>query len=433
MSNVNKNIIGTVLFVSALLLGIAFSTTAYAQNISVITQSATSVGENSAVLNGFVSNPGGRSKVYFVWSGGGSSTQTTTSFAEYNGSTTFRATISGLLPGRTYSFRAVAELSTTGQVVSGTTLDFTTGQKQFLSQQTPTIETRSATDVTGVSAVLNGAVNPQGSSDTTRWFEWGTTQSLGKQTPKATQGTTAGNFSYSISDLTPNSIYYYKAVAQNANGVVSGSVYSFRTGDLNYLPGTPVVVSTSTKPIVITSQPKVVSDRSAVIAGTAFPSATVATRGWFEWGKTSALGSQTIVQNIGSAASINYSQELPSLAPNTTYYYKAIIENERGRAEGITLSFTTGSSGVSGGGGTAKPADDKKKPTDIKTDNGTAAAGGIFTDCFPNSLLGWLIFILIVILIVIAIDHLVDRYKKRKEAKKRLEEMKEVEEPRIIK
>jgi len=428
MSNVYKNIIGMIFFATALILGVSFSSVAYADSISVRTDAATSIGERSAILNGFVSNPDGRSNAYFEWGGSGI-TETQTSASAYTGNTTFRATVIGLLPGRTYYFRAVAISKTTGEKVFGETINFTTGQKQFLSQQTPTIETRTATDVTGVSAVLNGAVNPQGSTDTMRWFEWGTTQSLGKQTPKANQGTTAGNFSYSISDLTPDTIYYYKAVAQNANGVVSGSVYSFRTGGLNYLPTTPV--STSAKPIVITLQPKVVSEQSAVLAGTAFPSATVATQGWFEWGKTNALGNKTLVQNIGSAASINYSQELPSLSSNTTYYYRAVIENERGKAEGIILSFRTGSGGVVGGG-TAKPANGTK-PTETKTTNGTAAAGGVLSQCLPNSLIGWLIIVLIIILIMIAIDHLVDRYKKRKEAKKRLNEMKENEEPRIIK
>src|SRR3990172_13201780 len=185
MNNVSKNTIAIAFLVAAFLTPTAFSPFVFADTISATTNNASSIGENSAVLNGFVSNPGSRSTVYFEWFGGGSSGLNNTGTEEYNGNASFHAAITGLLPGRTYSFRAIAVSNTTGEKSSGSTLDFTTGQRQYLSQQTPTVETRSASNVTSASAVLVGAVNPQGSSDTMRWFEWGTTQSLGSQTPKA--------------------------------------------------------------------------------------------------------------------------------------------------------------------------------------------------------------------------------------------------------
>jgi len=416
MNNVSKNTITIAFFVAAFLAPAVFSPFVFADTISAMTISATSVGERSAVLHGFVSNPRSRSTMYFEWGGGGSSVQNTTGTQTYTGNTSFRATIIGLLPGRTYYFRAVAISHTTGEKTIGSTVDFTTGQRQYLSQQTPTVETRSASNVTSASAVLVGAVNPQGSSDTMRWFEWGTTQSLGSQTPKANQGTSAGDFSYSISDLKQNTTYYYKAVAQNANGVVIGSLFSFQTGGPNYLPTTP---TTGVTPIAITQIPSGISRTEATLNGLALPGGTVATRGWFEWGTTMDLGNITVVQDIGNAASIPFSQKISGLSPGSSYYFRAAIQNERGKSQGTILRLVTDSSVVSPPATTGGP---KTPPKVIATTTATNTASvGIFQKCLPNSLAGWLILILLIILIVIAVDHLVDRYQKRKEEKKRQE------------
>lgn len=416
MNNVSKNTVAIVFFVAAFLAPTAFSPFVFADTISVTTQNATNVGEASAVLNGFVLNPNSRSRMYFEWGGGGFPGENITGSQVSDRSASFYVSIAGLLPGRTYYFRAVAISQTTGEKATGSTLDFTTPQRQYLSQQTPTIETRSATSVTSASAVLVGAVNPQGSADTVRWFEWGTTQSLGKQTPKANQGTSAGDFSYSISDLQPNTIYYYKAVAQNANGVVTGSLFSFQTGGPNYLPTTPTAGVT---PIAITQIPSGVSRTGATLNGLALPGGTVSTTGWFEWGVTIDLGNTTVAQSIGSAASIPFSQNIANLSPGTSYYYRAVIQNERGKAQGIILRLVTDSYGIT----VSPPAPIKeeiKAPPKATTATNTAAVG-VISKCLPNSLAGWLLIILIIVLVVIAIDHLVDRYQKRKEEKKRHE------------
>lgn len=420
MNNMLKHTSVVVFLVAAFLIPAVFSPFLFAETISATTNNATSIGENSAVLNGFVSNPGGRSTVYFEWSGGPS-----TSPEEYNGNVIFRATVSGLIPGRSYSFRAIAISNTTGERVVGATLDFTSGQKQYPSQQIPTVETRSASNVTNISVVLIGAVNPQGSSDTVRWFEWGTTQSLGNQTPKSNQGTSAGDFSHSLSDLKSNTTYYYRAVAQNANGPALGSIFSFRTVDPNYLPTTPVA---GASPVVITQLPSGITTTEATLNGLALPAGAIATRGWFEWGTTMNLGNITVAQDIGSASSIPFSQKIPNLSPGTSYYFRAVIQNERGKAQGNILRLVADSSVAvvsspvpTGEGPKEEPKASPEKPATTTKIATSTAAVGIFQKCLPNSLVGWLLLILLVILIVIAADHIVDRYQKRKEEKKRHE------------
>lgn len=413
MNNVSKNTIAIAFLVAVFLIPAAFSPFVYADSISANTYSASSIGDTSAVLNGFVGNTAGDiSTTFFEW-GENSLLSNRTSAQPAVGSKSFYAIISSLLPGKTYYYRAVAISESTQGIAYGATLDFTTSQRQYLSQQTPTVETRSASSVTSASAVLVGAVNPQGSSDTVRWFEWGTTQSLGKQTPKANQGTGAGDFSYSISDLTANTTYYYRAVAQNANGLVTGSLFSFQTGGPNYLPTTP---TTGVTPIAITQIPSGISKTEATLHGLALPGGTVATKGWFEWGTTMDLGNITVAQDIGSASSIPFSQKISNLSPGTSYYFRAAIQNERGKAQGTILRLVTDSYGVT----ISPPTPIKVSPKATTTATNTAAVG-LINKCLPNSLAGWLLIILIIILIVIAVDHLVDRYQKRKEEKKRHE------------
>ena len=82
--------------------------------------------------------------------------------------------------------------------------------------QQPFVSTNSATNITQSSATLNGYVNPYNISNTTRWFEWGTTQSLGNKTNSISHGSTAMNVSDTISGLANNTTYYFRVVAQNS-------------------------------------------------------------------------------------------------------------------------------------------------------------------------------------------------------------------------
>ena len=60
---------------------------------------------------------------------------------------------------------------------------------------------------------------------------------------------------------------------------------------------------------------------------------------WFEWGETPDLGNSTIKQRFTDDT--NYYQDLVGLEENTTYYYRAMVSNINGTAEGRVISFTT--------------------------------------------------------------------------------------------
>lgn len=94
----------------------------------------------------------------------------------------------------------------------------------------PTSQTNEATNITTTSARLNGTVNPNGYS-TDYYFEYGTETPLTERTSTRTLSASAGMSSVyaNISGLTPNTIYYYKVIADRDGTPISGGLVSFRT------------------------------------------------------------------------------------------------------------------------------------------------------------------------------------------------------------
>ncbi len=190
-------------------------------------------------------------------------------------------------------------------------------------------------------AILKGYASPNGTPDVTRWFEWGTAQySLTNQTIKTNQGNSVQDFSQTISSLTPSTTYYYRAVAQNSYGTSYGTVLSFSSSSYGTSYGSTGTPSGFTdSPIVVTNLPERISDTSMKLSGTVLPRGYVSTSGWFDWGATPALGNKTQSTNLGPALSIDFSDTLYGLTPNTLYYYQAVGQNQNGIARGSVLTF----------------------------------------------------------------------------------------------
>lgn len=88
-----------------------------------------------------------------------------------------------------------------------------------------------ATLVAANAARLNGIAVPNANVSTSAWFEWGPTPAFGATTPAQVIGS-FGSFpySYAVGGLTPNTTYYFRAVAQNPNGIGFGETLTLRTG-----------------------------------------------------------------------------------------------------------------------------------------------------------------------------------------------------------
>jgi uncharacterized repeat protein (TIGR01451 family) len=306
---------------------------------TVTTYTANNTGSSFAVLNGYV-NPNGNTNVtrWFEYSTNSwSFTNSTVKLGQGVNASNFSETISGLTPGTTYYYRAVAQTSTSGQVYGSTQSFYTRGSN---TGQSPFVTTNTATNVTQSSATLNGYVNPYNNTNTTRWFEYGTTQSLGYSTSAINHGSTATNINDTISGLLNNTTYYYRAASQSLSGgsyrSSYGSILSFTTGNNNV----------GSAPIAITNLATNIDQDSARLNGLALVSGNAVTRGWFEWGRTVSLGNTTSTRTLGSVSSMSSYASMFGLLSNTTYYYRFVVQNQNGVSRGNILNFRTNSVNV---------------------------------------------------------------------------------------
>ena len=108
---------------------------------------------------------------------------------------------------------------------------------QFTYYSILQVETLAATEVTRVSAKLNGLISYDGSLEITdRGFYYGLTpDALDNQVESSS---TEMNFSATIDSLDINTTYYYKAYATNSDGTYYGNVMSFTTASVGDPTGT---------------------------------------------------------------------------------------------------------------------------------------------------------------------------------------------------
>jgi hypothetical protein len=188
----------------------------------------------------------------------------------------------------------------------------------------PSATTQAATLITTSSATLNSYVNPNGLS-TTIYFQYGLTTSYGSTTSLGGIGTAAGNYGFSISSLTVNTLYHFRIVAYSSGGTTYGSDLTFTT--------------TAQAPSATTQAASSITTSSAQLNSYVNPNGANTTI-YYQYGLTTSYGSTTISGNIGTSAG-NYGTTVSSLSPNTTYHFRIVAYNSGGTTYGSDLSFTT--------------------------------------------------------------------------------------------
>jgi hypothetical protein len=226
-----------------------------------------------------------------------------------------------------------------------------------------------AGSVDTTSAQLEGGVYPN-RTDTTYWWEYGTTTSYGQQTPVTDIGSGTAPVSVvdTLAGLQQNVTYHYRLVAQNSFGTEYGYDYTLTTaGATNSsstqgsggsttptAPTSPPPPTTTAPPATTppagtsssTATPPTVAPPRVASAGatTATITAAVGTGGSggtysLQYGTTAALGRYT----AGSlaASSTGLSGTLRGLAPGQTYYVRAAVISSGGSAASATIRFRT--------------------------------------------------------------------------------------------
>ncbi|MCX7615921.1 MAG: fibronectin type III domain-containing protein, partial [Patescibacteria group bacterium] len=295
-----------------------------------------------ATLNGQV-NPNNTATSYWFEYGTTTNLGNTTasqSAGSGNSSLNVSQALSNLSPNTTYYFRIVAQNqngTTYGSILSFTTTTGGGGGGGGCFGNVPSVQTYAASGISQNSATLNGWLSSSG--NTYAWFEYGiNTNSLSYTTGSRFVGSGSMNFSDSVYNLASGTTYYFRLVARNDCGTNYGNILSFTTTGGGTLVGQA--------PSVITNPASLVYQNSALINGQVNPNGGLTTA-WFEYGLTTNLGSQTFIQPVGAGNTyLNYSAALTGLTPNTTYYFRAVAQNQYGTSYGNILSFRTGGSNV---------------------------------------------------------------------------------------
>jgi len=196
------------------------------------TDSATDITRTTANLNGHV-NPNNSATSYWFEYGETSEFGSATALqGAGSGNTSLPASvsISNLKPLTKYYFRLNSQNAY--GTVNGSIVSFTTAGPRAPGAPQP--DTTSATNISTSTATLNAKVNPEG-DQTSYWFEYGTDSLLGNilgsttKTAIAGNGTTPVSVSADITSLSSNTKYYFRVVAENSYGTVSGDTVTFTT------------------------------------------------------------------------------------------------------------------------------------------------------------------------------------------------------------
>ncbi|MDO8273246.1 MAG: pre-peptidase C-terminal domain-containing protein [Gammaproteobacteria bacterium] len=110
----------------------------------------------------------------------------------------------------------------------------------------PTAATYAAANISETSVTLNSSINP-GGSNTSVYFQYGTTTSYGSTTASTVLGSGSSNVSpeSSITGLQCGTTYNYQAVATNASGTTYGNNQTFTTAACPVQTNTPTLSITS--------------------------------------------------------------------------------------------------------------------------------------------------------------------------------------------
>ncbi|MBI5221075.1 MAG: hypothetical protein HY978_04565 [Candidatus Liptonbacteria bacterium] len=208
-----------------------------------------------------------------------------------------------------------------------------------LAQSAPMVQTAQTRSVSQTSVTFSGLINPNGSA-TNFYFEYGPTSNFGYATPTQYLGSGTNNViatasAYSLSSLTT---YYYRLVAQNQYGTITGQIASFVT--IGY-------GSDMTSPAIDTNSASNITQTSATIGAYLKSNVDNQTYAWFEYGTNPNQLTQSTSRVFAgktyftSEFTTVVQQPITNLTPGTTYYYHALVQNASGLGTGQTLSFTT--------------------------------------------------------------------------------------------
>lgn len=304
---------------------------------AVATNSKADTTDTTAIVNGIVTPNGSFTSYWYEYGTTASLTNSTTRQMIGSGyvATQVPNYITGLTKNTTYYFRVAAENQYGTNKGTQYTFSTTQGAPSPVGSA-PSSVTVTASGVSKTTANLNGEINPNKAS-TQYWFEYGQTANLGNTTAFVTVGDGSAKMpiSTSVSNLNPDTTYYFRLNAQNQFGTVNGSIVNFKT------LGPPA----ATAPSVTTRNASNMTSSKATLHGAVNPN-RAETAYWFEYSSDSLLGAVLIrttprVSLGAGSTQVTVEADVSGLSSSTVYYFRIVAENSFGVVRGERASFNT--------------------------------------------------------------------------------------------
>jgi uncharacterized protein (TIGR02145 family) len=322
-----RNLLIDTLILFLIIIGIQFlrSCKKLEKEMMVSTGEVTNIATNSADASGIIIDLAGGVTQHghcYAKTPNLTTDSTKTDLGTPSGNGGFTSQLKNLEAGTLYYIKAY--ISDGKETAYGKEISFTTTAAVL-----PTITTIAVTFITTTTATSGGTVSSDGGAPVTmRGVCWSTTTGSSTANSKTTDGTGTGNYSSSISGLTPGITYYVRAYATNSAGTVYGNELSFTATALS-LPTLSTTAITGITQTTVTSGGNITSDGGA--------SVTVRGVCW------STFVNPTTTDNTtsNSTGSGSFVSSLTGLTSNTTYYVRAYATNIVGTAYGNQVSFKT--------------------------------------------------------------------------------------------
>ena len=236
------------------------------------------------------------------------------------GAGNFSGTLTNLNPGINYPFRAYA--SNEAGLSYGENQSFTT------LVALPQLVSLDPIEINARSLLLGGSINSAGGGTiSSKGICWSMTNTPDISGNHSDEGSGSDSIFSLIENLSPNSLYYYRAYAINERGTGYGSVRQ--------------VVTSIALAEVSTSEIVDITVRSAVSGGeiSSTGGGYITDKGLC-WALTENPVLDDSTRSVGQGVN-SFSTEMNNLAPNTLYHVRAYASNQAGTSFGQNLSFTT--------------------------------------------------------------------------------------------
>ncbi|MDM8552765.1 dockerin type I repeat-containing protein [Desulfobacterales bacterium HSG2] len=239
----------------------------------------------------------------------------------------FTSSLTGLSLGTDYYVRAYAKNSV--DTSYGADVTFTTWD-------VPTVTTAASPinfSQTEASIGINNVSDEGGSPVTEKGLCWGTSQDPDTNGIHEASGKTGtGNFTFTITGLTPGTLYYVRAYAISSVGTGYGADMTFTT------QGTTVPILTTAS---VTTFDTTTATLGGNITDTGGENATARGVCWNTTGTPTITDDKS--EETGDFGTGTFTFDVTALTPATEYYVRAYATNVRGTGYGTEVTFTTNS------------------------------------------------------------------------------------------